>query len=279
MSKLSDKHREAVRQSNFRRSEQTREMNRRRVWTSEMLVKMSNTKRSRARDAKLKKAECLGIGRGIYSRWMNSNGYVMVSVVDHPILGTCSISEHRLVLAERLGRRPTSKEVGHHRDEVKHNNVDSNIELTNPSAHSRYHSTGKKTSPETRAKQSAAMVGRVLTEEHRRKIGSYRKTPEQIEIGAAKLRTTLAAKREAGTHRRGPDTEEVRARKKAAAKLAWDKRRAAGTNKFGPKTEEQKAHMSRKAAEMWERRRTAEPGSPDFYEPVKDDMGRFTKKT
>lgn len=62
---------------------------------------------------------------------ISSHGYVKVYVGrDHPLADSSGYAyEYRLVLAERLGRKPLKEEICHHGDEDKTNNDPPNIEI------------------------------------------------------------------------------------------------------------------------------------------------------
>lgn len=79
---------------------------------------------------------------------LRDNGYVLIYIPDgHPLeamrtSGRRYILEHRLVMAESLGRCLSSDEIVHHKDGVRSNNDIHNLELTRRGAHSRQHSKG-----------------------------------------------------------------------------------------------------------------------------------------
>lgn len=92
-------------------------------------------------------------------RKVDSRGYVYINVgLDHPMAGTTPyVAEHRLVMAEMLGRWLTWDEVVHHVDENKGNNEPSNLELKDRATHMREHYAGK---PRPSAKEQTRKDGR-----------------------------------------------------------------------------------------------------------------------
>ena len=87
---------------------------------------------------------CVGGWRGKIAREgrkVNQHGYVVVRRPDHPNATTNGyVLEHRLVMAEFLGRPLEAGEVVHHRDGDKTNNAVENLEvLPGHSEHNRVH--------------------------------------------------------------------------------------------------------------------------------------------
>ena len=83
------------------------------------------------------------------SRWKGGrrkrkDGYILVYSPGHPYAYRNFVLEHRLVMEQRLGRFLEPHEIVHHKNEVKDDNRDENLELTNRPEHCRGHSTGKK---------------------------------------------------------------------------------------------------------------------------------------
>lgn len=92
----------------------------------------------------LRGEKCPNFKRGrIYDR----NGYVSVLVPrDHSLIematwkgGSSYIPEHRLIMAEKLGRALSRDELVHHIDGDHTNNAPDNLEVTDRSAHARHH--------------------------------------------------------------------------------------------------------------------------------------------
>lgn len=78
-------------------------------------------------------------------RSKDSNGYIIVQIhPDHPFAAMRAarghVREHRLVLAESLGRPLTEDEVAHHMNEIKDDNRLENLELfESGAAHMSHH--------------------------------------------------------------------------------------------------------------------------------------------
>jgi len=100
--------------------------------------------------AQIKRAETL-VGENHYA-WKGgkriTNGYVLLYLPKgHKFesmrnKSTMYVSEHRLVMAEHLGRPLTSQELVHHKDGVRSNNTIENLELTFRGEHEKNHSKG-----------------------------------------------------------------------------------------------------------------------------------------
>ena len=79
---------------------------------------------------------------GITRRFVDNEGYVRVFVGrEHPMaLSTGYVMEHRLVMAESLGRLLDRHEVVHHKNAIRDDNRLENLELfESPTAHNRHH--------------------------------------------------------------------------------------------------------------------------------------------
>lgn len=74
--------------------------------------------------------------------------------------------EHRVIMAQKLGRPLTENEIVHHVDENKKNNDPENLELTNHEDHSREHRNSPKAVP--------GFLGRSHSEDTRRKMAQAR---------------------------------------------------------------------------------------------------------
>jgi hypothetical protein len=93
------------------------------------------------------------------------------------------VSVHRYLMEQHLGRSLLSNELVHHINGDRYDNRLENLEVQSPKQHSREHNLGRKHSAETRAKMSAAHIGRqyrkgfVHPEETKKKISeSVKKT-------------------------------------------------------------------------------------------------------
>jgi predicted XRE-type DNA-binding protein len=79
-------------------------------------------------------------------RRVDSRGYIEINVgEDHPMASKNRryVGEHRLVMAEKLGRMLTSDELVHHIDENKQNNDPANLEIEDRSTHMTRHYANK----------------------------------------------------------------------------------------------------------------------------------------
>jgi hypothetical protein len=65
----------------------------------------------------------------------NSAGYVMVRMPGHPSANRGYVLEHRLIMEKMLGRPLASSEIVHHRNQVKDDNREENLEIVVRKAH------------------------------------------------------------------------------------------------------------------------------------------------
>jgi len=87
---------------------------------------------------------CSSVSQRKERRWVDSKGYVLVTVSDDDPLREMAndrrqVKEHRLVMARSLGRPLLCHETVHHKDGNRQNNASSNLELW-----STYHSSGQR---------------------------------------------------------------------------------------------------------------------------------------
>ena len=102
-------------------------------------------------------------------RWIDPYwGYIWVRIENHPLFqGKKTVLEHRLLVAEKLGRPLLSSELVHHYDDIKTNNHIDNLILHTRASHAALHSKGKEWSEESRKKASASAIKRSARPEHK----------------------------------------------------------------------------------------------------------------
>ena len=73
-------------------------------------------------------------------RRIDEKGYILLWKPEHPMSNnTGYVFEHRLVMAEKLGRTIHKEEIVHHLNEVKDDNRPENLELHSRSTHAKHH--------------------------------------------------------------------------------------------------------------------------------------------
>jgi hypothetical protein len=93
---------------------------------------------------------------------ISKKGYVLVLARGHPMAERGGyIMEHRLVMAEYLGRLLEKDEVVHHINKKKYDNCIENLKLMKRGEHTTEHHTGMKRSKETCIKISESKKGKV----------------------------------------------------------------------------------------------------------------------
>ena len=93
------------------------------------------------------------------------SGYVFLRVKDHPIVGTCQIAEHRLVMIEKLKRKLLPTEIVHHKNhsfKARSKNDPRLLKIVTRGEHSKIHKVrlGIRHSEEIKRKISASLKGR-----------------------------------------------------------------------------------------------------------------------
>lgn len=88
------------------------------------------------------------------------DGYVRLHMPNHPMASPNGyVREHRLVVANHLGRMLDPSELIHHVNGVRTDNRIENLQIVTHAEHMRIEQTGRKRSDETRAKMSKAQRG------------------------------------------------------------------------------------------------------------------------
>ena len=111
-------------------------------------------------------------------RLIDKNGYLLVYSPGHPMARGRYVLEHRLVMAEKLGRMLTDAEVVHHKDRNKLNNHPDNLELfARNSDHLRHELTGKVPNWSEEGKQRIAAGVQKRADNHRGSGSDGRRKP------------------------------------------------------------------------------------------------------
>lgn len=206
-------HQNVLGERNRERAARNRELGIVRTVPRDVVERITTARLASSRSRRLAKVEELGLGHSIYMIKPLESGYVLVSVVDHPIWGTRSISLHRLLAGEQIGRRLTKDEEAHHRDLDKSNNDPSNIEVLKVSDHKRLH------------------------------MEQLASDKEFCSVLGLRLREAWARRRLLGTDKLGPNSDETRARKAEANRRSWQVRRENGTATFGLMGDERRLRL------------------------------------
>jgi hypothetical protein len=85
-------------------------------------------------------------GRWKGGRMIDGDGYILIKHPDHPAARQSGyVLEHRLVMERKLGRLLLDSEIVHHKNAVKSDNTEDNLELlVGQSDHMKLERTGKK---------------------------------------------------------------------------------------------------------------------------------------
>jgi len=104
----------------------------------------------------------------VTGRKRTPKGYVALCIKSHPNCDQTNgyIFEHRIVMEMQLGRYLEPGEIVHHKNEVKHDNRITNLELMGHTEHTIMHHTGAKRSNETKKKISASTKSRFQKQEN-----------------------------------------------------------------------------------------------------------------
>lgn len=98
-----------------------------------------------------------------YRRESRQYGYVVVHLPDHPMAAKSgSLFEHRLLMAEHLGRMLTADEVVHHKNGIRDDNRIENLELMTRQDHLKVPSQKWKPKPCPHCGEMVLATSRVL---------------------------------------------------------------------------------------------------------------------
>lgn len=139
----------------------------------------------------------MGWLRPVEIRWRrkDKDGYWLIHVVNHPIVGSRRIAEHRLVMIEKLGRKLRRNEHVHH-DKCRRitYNAPSNLTILTPGDHVALHNKERQVSKKTRNRMRKRMLGNklLLGHKHTRKtIEKMRRSHIGVPKGPPSLQTRL----------------------------------------------------------------------------------------
>lgn len=169
---------------------------------------------------------------------MKKYKYKVVRVHNHPFFPGKSVQvyEHRLVMAEHLGRPLLRTEDVHHKDEDRTDNQINNLEIKIHGKHIAYHKIGSVHSVKTRRKISFAKkgkpgywLGKYHTIEAKKKM-SLAKIGKPGPMGFKGKRHTAETKKKMSTSHKGKHhTSRAKRKMSAIRRKYWLHRRLYGT--------------------------------------------------
>ena len=149
--------------------------------------------------------------------------YKRVRIHNHPLFSDKTrVYEHRLVMAESLGRPLLRSELVHHKNENTLDNQIDNLEIMMCGEHTAYHRLGKHASIKSKRNMSIAQKGRHHTIETRQKMSLNHK-------GFNGKHHTMEAKRKISLNHKGKHpTVETRKKLSVAKKDYYLRQRFPG---------------------------------------------------
>lgn len=189
-------------------------------------------------------------------RWLTKDGYIVLSLNKHPLFpGKTMEYEHRIKMAEHLGRKLRKGEIVHHKKAPRSNNRLSNLELKkSQKAHMQEHKNP--CAPETKKKISQANKGKVRTKEQRAALSKARKGIPKSTVFKAQVSATMKGR--PTNNPNGPGIEgaaliSAKLKGRSVSESTRAKMRLAGLNQSDVKKEK----LRQAALRQWKKWRTA----------------------